>query len=580
MTTAAVTATAAAITASQDNPLYRYAIGLSVMGLDKDEVATLTHKLNADNGALLGEAELGKVIEAASNFRAKNDINRSLPTIVATGRQHNPLLEEIVDSLMADDRLFRHGGGLISLHDGAIAHHTQDTVPALLSRWANFIDHKNRSTLPPSAVGKSILFSIDDDRIRALERVVNFPALRADGSLLDVPGYDPVSKLYYHPLGPVPSIPSHPTQEDAERAAAWLCDMLCDFPFDSEPSRTNYLALLMTFVVRELVGCVPLALLDAPRMGSGKSLLASITGIVATGKASSFGLQLGDNVELRKNLTARLREGPSIICFDNIDEVIKSPVLAALLTLRYWEDRLLGRSRLLTLPMRAVVLATGNNIKLGGDIPRRCYHVRIDANAVRPWEGRTFKYRLPEYALENRGAKIANLLVMARAWLCAGRPQGHNPVLGSFEEWCNVTGGILEYAGLQGFLGNLSEMRRATADEEDDTEAWSAWIAAIFSSFGEEPFTAKNLSDAMHNAFVLKPIQGTKAVVSEEDLRDSAPYSLGDIGASNDQAWLIRLGKTLSSHVGQVFEIDGAEVKLTQSKDGHGNRNIYKLVKK
>jgi hypothetical protein len=149
--------------------------------------------------------------------------------------------------------------------------------------------------------------------------------------------------------------------------------------------------------------------------------------------------------------------------------------------------------------------------------------------------------------------------------------------LGSFESWCGVTGGILEFAGLQGFLGNLSEMRRATADGEDDAETWAAWISAIYARFGEEGFTVKNLSDAMHNAFVLKPIQGTEAVVLEEDLRENAPSVIGEIGTSNDRAWLTRLGMALNSHAGQVFGIEGAEVKLIRSEDKHKKRKIYFL---
>ena len=42
----------------------------------------------------------------------------------------------------------------------------------------------------------------------------------------------------------------------------------------------------------------------------------------------------------------------------------RSTALAALATADIWEDRLLGRSQMLHLPMRTVMIFTGNNIRL------------------------------------------------------------------------------------------------------------------------------------------------------------------------------------------------------------------------
>jgi hypothetical protein len=535
----------------------------------------------SQNGESLGAIEIREACNYCANIynpqrpRANNaffstvpsDIDEGLPTILARDRQLNPLLREIVDSLQADEKLFRHGGGLVSVEEGAIAHYTAEAMPALLSRWANYVDTQNRGMFPPATAAKAVLYSVsNDDGIRPLERVVNVPTLRKDGTLLDTPGYDAASGLFYHPATDIPSIPERPEQQDAEIAAAWLLDMLRDFPFDSDSSRDNYLGLLLTFVVRQLCDCVPLALIDAPVMGSGKSLLAKIACVTATGKAAAFGVQLGSEEETRKNITSRLRDGPSIIVIDNAEDTISSPTLAACLTASVWEDRLLGRSRMLSLPMRAAVIATGNNLRVGKDMPRRCFYIRLDANETQPWRRGGFKHRLPEYAIENRGRIVAALLTMARAWLCAGRPRGGNPSLGSFEEWCGVVGGILQFAGLNGFLGNLDEMRRATADEADDSGAWEAWMAAVYIKFGEDSFTATQLAEAMSGMYA-------------GGLKDDAPNSLGDIGALDDRSWLTRLGKGLHSHVGQVFDLDSEIVKLVQISDKHVKRKFYRLKK-
>jgi hypothetical protein len=366
------------------------------------------------------------------NLEIPSDINPFLPTIIAKGRQLNSLLREIAESLQTDKSLFRHGGGLVSLRNGKIEHYSSESMPKLLSDWANYVDFRGNGVFPPTTAAKAILYSIDgDDGIRPLERVVNVPTLRQDGTLLDVPGYDEASRLFYHPVGDIPPIPEHPTQEDARAAAAWIMDMLCDFPFDAS-SLANYLGLLLTFSMRQLCACVPMALLDAPIMGSGKSHLAKIACITATGGAAAFGVQLGSEEETRKNITSRLREGPSIIVMDTVEDTISSPTLAMCLTSDVYEDRLLGQSRMLSLPVRAVFVATGNNLRTGKDMPRRCFYIKIDANTVQPWMRSGFKHDLPKYAIDNRSRTVTSLLTMARAWLCAGRPKGGNPVLGGY----------------------------------------------------------------------------------------------------------------------------------------------------
>jgi hypothetical protein len=126
-------------------------------------------------------------------------------------------------------------------------------------------------------------------------------------------------------------------------------------------------------------------------------------------------------------------------------------------------------------------------------------------------------------------------------------------------------GGILQYSGQTGFLGNLEEMRLSTADGEDDADIWEVWITAIYAQFGEEAFTVSRLAEVMDSMYA-------------GELREDAPKSLGDIEAPGDRSWLIRLGKALHDHVGQVFEVDGGTVKLTQKVDRHRRKKIYELT--
>jgi hypothetical protein len=555
-----------------EKALFNYGCAMTARGLNKDELSILMRARNSQTDAPLSDGKVDELTERAFMFTLNADTNIDLPTIVGTQRQLLPLLDEIYESLRPDITLYRHGGGLVSLRDGVISHYTAESMPKLLSARANYVNGKNNDSMfPPTVAAKAVLYSLDDeDKIRPLKHVTSVPVLRRDGTVLDSPGYDVETGIYYHPAGNIPKIRPDPCRQDAAAAAGWLLDMIGEFSFETESDQTNYIGLLLTFVVRELCGCVPLALLDAPTMGSGKSLLSKIAAITATGKTAAFGVQLGGKEEeTRKNITSRLRESPSILINDNVDGAIKSSALAAMITAEIWEDRLLGKNQMFHLPVRVVAIFTGNNLRLGGDMPRRCYRVRIDANAARPWMRGGFRHRLPEYALENHGTIITSLLTMARAWIVAGRPQGGNTTLGSFESWCEVVGGILEYAGLNGFLDNLQEMYRDTADDEDDADQWSAFVDAIFTEFQGETWTIKEL---------LKGIRG----MYSEGLREAVPYELGNLPEKDDdRPYMTKLGKAIHERAGQVFEIGGdnnKRVKLVRGiPDRHTRKQRYAL---
>ena len=99
-----------------------------------------------------------------------------------------------------------------------------------------------------------------------------------------------------------------------------------------------------------------------------------------------------DDDEWRKTLTATIQAGQCLTIFDNIDHVLSSPSLALALTTSTWTDRILGFSEIVTLPQRTVFIGTGNNITLGGDLPRRCYRIRLNAQCPEPWRNRQFRH--------------------------------------------------------------------------------------------------------------------------------------------------------------------------------------------
>jgi hypothetical protein len=159
---------------------------------------------------------------------------------------------------------------------------------------------------------------------------------------------------------------------------------------------------------------------------------------------------------------------------------------------------------------------------------------------------------------------------MARAWILAGRPEGVNTTLGSFESWCEVVGGILEYAGLNGFLGDLKEMHRDTVDGDDDAEQWAAFIGAIFAEFQCETWTIKDLFKKMRGLYM-------------DGLREAVPYELGDLPEKDDdRPYMTKLGKAIHERTGQVFDFgddnNTQRVKLVRGiPDRHARKKRYAL---
>ncbi len=82
-------------------------------------------------------------------------------------------------------------------------------------------------------------------------------------------------------------------------------------------------------------------------------------------------------------LTARLRGAPEVIVIDNLRARLSSSALASAITGRAWEDRLLGHSTTLLLPVRCVWVATANNPALSEEMARRTVRIALDAGVAR-----------------------------------------------------------------------------------------------------------------------------------------------------------------------------------------------------
>src|SRR5262249_55058908 len=138
---------------------------------------------------------------------------------------------------------------------------------------------------PPVWLVSAVDARSDWPGIRHLLGVSDAPVLRADGSIWQTAGYDPVTGVLYEPATTFPEIPDGINIGDADAAVTELLDVVCDFRFESEEHKAAWIAGLLTPLARfAFDGPTPLFLIDANVRGAGKGLLAQTIGWIVLGR--------------------------------------------------------------------------------------------------------------------------------------------------------------------------------------------------------------------------------------------------------------------------------------------------------
>jgi putative DNA primase/helicase len=162
-------------------------------------------------------------------------------------------------------------------------------------------------------------------------------------------------------------------------------------------------------------------------------------------------------------------------------QIIERPVVSV---------RPLGQSAFIKIESRATCFATGNNIRLVGDMTRRVILCSLDPDMERP-ELREFKRDPFDDVLANRGLYVAAALTVVSAYIQAGCPDQARP-LASFEDWSRIVRSALIW------LGRTDPVDTMNAAREDDPvkltllSLLSGWHDAV----GSEPKTAGEIVSA------------------------------------------------------------------------------------
>jgi hypothetical protein len=492
--------------------------------------------------------------------------SKALPEINAGDYNLASVTEEAWQAFKAANnppRRFRYGDSLASIEaadSGAplVRLMNQDLLRGVLARIAHWYRFNKAGfqvdALPPLHVVRDMLVQ-PDSQLPILARVVEAPVFASDGSLHVKPGYNATSQCYYAPANglQIPRVPQRPTSKQVSRAVKLITEeLLGDFPFVGDAERAHAVALLLLPFVRELInGPTPLHLIEKPAPGTGAGLIAEMLTSPFLGHPASVMAEGRDDDEWRKRITAKLMTGESIILIDNIRSDLDSSALSAALTGLSWEDRILGHNRMVKIPIRVIWVATGNNPGLSNEMARRTARIRLDSGEGQPWLRTNFRHPdLRAWSVEHRPELIWAALTIVQAWIVAGKPDG-KIIMGSFEHWSNVIGGILEASGIPGFLENIHQLY----DQSDaEGQAWKAFVTEWHKQFESQEVGVSELYK------IVAPINGDPI---DLNLRDG-----------NDRSQKTRLGRLLTQKRNRRF----GDLKITDVGRKQGAQQ-WKLVK-
>jgi hypothetical protein len=430
------------------------------------------------------------------------------PLIPVNNRHLRDIADDSIDALVKANSklnllLFIRGGKLVELtqdrkgktHCSVVS---EVALRGILDRVADYMsvtkkedDCVYKPARPPRDLAPDLLARAHTLPFPSLEMISYNPIYTRDGVLLAVNGYHLESGIYVD-LGAL-ILPPFPAPADGLQQ---LLELMCDFPFANVSGPGHALGALLLLLVRPMIdGPTPLHLIDAPGPGTGKGLLAHALTLVALGIQQPVTTLPTSESEIDKRVTAILMAGTPAILLDNVSS-LKGNILAAALTSEIYSSRILGTNEMANGVNLATWFATGNNVVLDTDLARRTVSIRLDANTERPSERTGFVHtNLLSHVRAHRPALLAACLSLVQAWLDAGRPAG-TAQLGSYEAWSATIGGILDVAGVPGFL---SERELISADADIDTHDWTRLFEQMHERYQSQPQSAATWLDMMRS---------------------------------------------------------------------------------
>jgi len=257
-------------------------------------------------------------------------------------------------------------------------------------------------------------------------------------------------------------------------------------------------------------------------------------------------------------LFAALLSGAKTLIWDNVVGTFDSASVAAFITAPTWIDRILGKSEAPSVPNRALLILTGNNMSLAGDLPRRVIICRIDPETDQPF-ARQFDLDPLQWVLEHRAEVPAAACTLIRARF-THMVQPAPGRLESFEAWDYLVRQTVCWADValrQSAFGDPMDLLREAQAADPESDALFSLLDALCDQFGSAEFNAKEVQVAAKGIMLKNPLE----------------LALLDLAGDRALVSVKRLGRVLKFREGRIVH----GLRMTGRQDRHTGSRKYRI---
>ena len=380
---------------------------------------------------------------------------------------------------------------------------TPTQVEMLIEQHIRWIVTKLDESTYDGALGRAYIDAVmqfQDSELPVVRAINTAPLCTSSGAVIDGVGLDRDTNLV-HRIDPSlrACIPQGEITDEIAAAAFklltddWLVDVATDLT-----GKCIAIMMALTLIERPLLGERPAFFVVAGQRGGGKTTVVNMITSAALGRRAAAANWSDRAEERKKSLFSYFRQGVACICWDNIPrgEAISCPHIEAALTSAEVSDRVLGVSRVETVPATTAQFFTGNSILPKGDMASRSLVLPIEVDRPDP-ENREFRHADPlGWTMANRHKLMSAFYTILLAG-ARNRPKGQEAKT-RFKTWWSLVGWPLEYAAsLVGHPLDCAALMRAGEAVDEEAMATSAVLTLFREHWGSSYFTAKDVVKAM-----------------------------------------------------------------------------------
>jgi hypothetical protein len=460
---------------------------------------------------------------------------------------------------------------------------TPIAVEMLVESYVRFVVQKKNTSYFGALPGPFVaaLMEYSTSGIPVARAINTAPLVTMSGQIIDGVGLDRDTGLVHRidPLLRACLPPNPPTEQDVRAAVIYLLDeWLIDVALD-RVGKCIAIMLAMTLIERALLPERPAFFATAGQRGGGKTTLVNMITLAALGRRAAAAGWSENSEERKKALFSYLRQSVACLVWDNISRgsAISCPHIEAALTASDISDRVLGVSRVETVPSTTVQIFTGNSIMPRGDMASRSLMLALNVNRPDP-ENRAFAHADPLAWTQANRPKIVRALYTLLIAGALNRPKQQQAKT-RFKTWWNLVGWSMEYAaGMIGTTVNCTELMRAGEVGDEEASAASAALTIMREIWGDGAFTAMDVVKAM-----TPEMHAWSTSTNLEDAHKTKAEAIADalgelVGKRLDRPTAHSIGKLFQKRlVGRPAWIDDGQAVATLRKSTGHNANTYQI---